>query len=76
MSAETSWSRIIQEIGKNQKIPIPGPVGSLQMMLVKFNWTTNSAYWQQMHWKLVSKTPVLLKHKGRELKSFTVKTEK
>jgi hypothetical protein len=30
-----SYSRIIQEIGRTQKIPISDAVGSLQMMAVK-----------------------------------------
>jgi hypothetical protein len=62
MSTVTSWRRIILETGGGD--PTPGHIGSLQMMLVKFNRTTNSVYWQQMNWNLVSK-----------LISFTVKTE-
>jgi hypothetical protein len=49
-----------QDNSGNWKIinPIPNIVGSLQMKLVKFNWATNSVYWQQMQ------TEVLLQNKA------------
>jgi hypothetical protein len=37
MAAVISCGRIIQDVGKNQEVPGPGSVGSLQMTLINFN---------------------------------------